>query len=183
MNAQVKLIGLVATLIAITGLPLFGLASVIGITIVVAMLARVRLSSLLGRTAAIGLVVVPMVLLATWSSAEGGRWDTIARTPLRAFASGMVAVLFALTTTVGQWTAVLRTWRVPPGLIRTVELVYRYLALLGEEARTMQTAARNRGGLRFSAATGILTALFARSWQRAEAVERAMLARGQREDG
>jgi energy-coupling factor transporter transmembrane protein EcfT len=42
----------------------------------------------------------------------------------------------------------------------------------------MRIAARSRGGFRFDAAAGALAVLFARAWERAEAVHQSMLARG-----
>lgn len=98
----------------------------------------------------------------------------------KAYVSAAAVVLFALTTPVPRWTAALRVWRVPSALVETIEFLYRYLALLAEEAGRMRLAMRARGGFRFAASAGALGVLFARSWQRSENVHRAMLARGYR---
>jgi cobalt/nickel transport system permease protein len=96
----------------------------------------------------------------------------------KSYLSALATLLFAATTPLPTWTAALRAWRAPAALISTLQFVYRYLFVLAEEAQTMSTAARARGGLRFTAAAGVIAVLFARSWQRAESVHRAMLARG-----
>lgn len=87
-------------------------------------------------------------------------------------------MLFSATTPVPAWTAALYSWRVPPALILTLQFLHRYLSVLADEARRMRIAARSRGGFRFDAAAGALGVLFARAWERAEAVHRSMLARG-----
>jgi cobalt/nickel transport system permease protein len=64
-------------------------------------------------------------------------------------------------------------------LIEVDQFIYRYLLLIGEQARRMAMAAKARGAKRsFSAVAGAIGVLFARSYDRAEAVHRAMLARG-----
>jgi cobalt/nickel transport system permease protein len=65
------------------------------------------------------------------------------------------------------------------------QFLYRYLFVISEEAQHMRVAAASRGtfakaahGARFRAAAGVLAVLFARSFARAEAIHRAMIARG-----
>lgn len=96
----------------------------------------------------------------------------------KSYLSALATLLFTATTPLPAWTAALRACHVPTALVLILELLYRYLSVLTTEARSMSSAARARGGLRFSAATGAIAVLFARSWHRAEAVHRAMLARG-----
>jgi cobalt/nickel transport system permease protein len=71
---------------------------------------------------------------------------------------------------------------VPRFLLLVAQFLYRYLFVLSEEAQHMRTAALCRGGRNLTvlrrAAAGALAVLFARSYERAESVHRAMLARG-----
>ena len=73
-------------------------------------------------------------------------------------------------------------------VILVIQFLYRYLFVISEQGQHMRQAARCRGDLgkadrhrrrsRFQAAAGALAVLFGRSYQRAEAIHRAMLARG-----
>jgi len=73
---------------------------------------------------------------------------------------------------------------VPRFLLMVAQFVYRYLFVISEEAQHMRVAAASRAGTGrargavFRAAAGALAVLFARSYERASAIHRAMLARG-----
>jgi cobalt/nickel transport system permease protein len=62
--------------------------------------------------------------------------------------------------------------------------VYRYLFVIAEQAQRMRWAAACRGSQKrprsqeFRLAAGLVGVLFARSWQRADGIYHAMLARG-----
>jgi energy-coupling factor transporter transmembrane protein EcfT len=66
-----------------------------------------------------------------------------------------------------------------------VQLLYRYLFVISEQAQHMRLAARSRGSAsgarwrrwRFRAAAGALAVLFARSYRRADGTYKAMLSR------
>lgn len=79
----------------------------------------------------------------------------------------------------------------PRMLVLVVQFVYRYLFVISEQAQHMLLASRCRGEMprqgrrrgpglrhRFQAASGAVAVLFGRSYQKAEAIHRAMLARG-----
>ena len=67
----------------------------------------------------------------------------------------------------------------PAVLLDVIQFVYRYLLLIGEQSKRMAVAASARGARRsFAAVAGSIGVLFARSYDRADAVHRAMLARG-----
>jgi cobalt/nickel transport system permease protein len=74
--------------------------------------------------------------------------------------------------------------RVPRSLLLVIQFLYRYLFVISEQAQHMRLAARCRqgsgrhGAARFHAAAGAVGVLFARSWERADGIYRAMLARG-----
>jgi cobalt/nickel transport system permease protein len=70
-------------------------------------------------------------------------------------------------------------------LVLVAQFLYRYLFVISEQAQHMRLAAASRQGIpgvhrrsRFRAAAGALAVLFARSYYRAEGIDRAMLARG-----
>jgi cobalt/nickel transport system permease protein len=68
---------------------------------------------------------------------------------------------------------------VPPLLLEVIQFVYRYLTLIGEQSKRMAVAATARGARRsIAAVAGSIGVLFARSYGRAEAIHRSMLARG-----
>jgi cobalt/nickel transport system permease protein len=88
----------------------------------------------------------------------------------------------------------LRSLRVPAILVSIISFMYRYLAVIGEEAGRMTRArasrsaggidpppsARTGGTIRWRARVtgGMVGALFIRSYERSERVHAAMLARG-----
>lgn len=75
---------------------------------------------------------------------------------------------------------------VPRVLVLVLQFIYRYLFVISEQALHMRDAALCRGSAqrnanraeKFQAATGALVTLFARSYRKAEGIERSMLARG-----
>jgi cobalt/nickel transport system permease protein len=74
----------------------------------------------------------------------------------------------------------------PRLLTLLAQFLYRYLFVISEQAQHMRVAAASRRAAhhrrsrphRINAASGALAVLFARSYQRAEGIHRAMLARG-----
>lgn len=96
----------------------------------------------------------------------------------RAFACAAGVLLLAGTTRLPDLMAALRWFRMPALLVEVIQFVYRYVFITAGQAYRMRTAAAARGGLSFPAAGGVLAVLFARSYQRAENIHRAMLSRG-----
>ena len=85
------------------------------------------------------------------------------------------------TTPITELSAALDAVRVPRTLVLVIQFLYRYLFVISEQAQHMRLAAMARGGRRrsrFQAAAGALGVLFARSWERADSIYNAMLARG-----
>jgi cobalt/nickel transport system permease protein len=144
--------------------------------------AQLPLRGLAGR-AALVLPFSATFALLTWWSGEPLRALALAE---KSFLSGMAAVLVVSSTRLTAWTAALESWRVPRMLILVIQFVYRYLFVIAEQAQRMRWAALcrkgapkvHRGYFDFSAAAGLLGVLFARSWQRADGIYHAMLARG-----
>jgi len=106
---------------------------------------------------------------------------------VRSYLSAVAVLVLAGTTPLPRLLRGLGALGVPRFLTLVVQFLYRYLFLLSEQAQHMKLAAASRGAapgrwrsrrLGFRAAAGALTVLFARSHARAQAVHRAMLARG-----
>lgn len=97
---------------------------------------------------------------------------------LKSYLSTLAVILFVGTTPIPELLTSLEFLRVPRFLLTVVQFLYRYLFLVVDEAAHMRAAAAARGGMSFQSATGALAVLFSRSYSRAEAIHRAMMARG-----
>jgi len=144
------------------------------------LIARLPLGGILWRA----MVVLPFSLtfaLISWLAGE----------PLRALAlveksylSTVAALLVAGVTPLPLLLGALERLGTPRLLVLVAQFLYRYLFVLSEQAQHMRLAAACREGVarrrgsRFRVATGALAVLFARSYERAEGIHRAMLARG-----
>lgn len=132
-------------------------------------------------------IVLPFGLVfaaVSWLSGDAARAVSLL---LKSYLSAMAVLLLAATTPIPQLLRGLELMGVPRFLLTVVQFLYRYLFVISEEAQHMRTAAVARGasvrgtvahGARFRAAAGALAVLFARSYERAEEIHRAMLARG-----
>jgi cobalt/nickel transport system permease protein len=174
LDARTKLAGLLITLIVISLAPYATLPLEAATLLAVTLASRLPILAILTR-AALLLPFSALLAIIAWLSGDPTRAFTLLA---KSYLSALAALLFAATTPLPAWTAALHSWHIPSTLISIIQFVYRYLFVIAEEAQTMSTAARARGGFRFSAAAGALAVLFARSWHRAESVHRAMLARG-----
>lgn len=139
-----------------------------------AVAARASLAKLAMQAALVLPLTAAVALLLWWTASPLRALALIERSYLSAFA----AVLLSATTPLPAWAAALDAWRVPRILSLTIQFVYRYLFTLADQAGRMHTAAQSRGGARWDSAAAQIGILFARSWQRADAVYGAMLARG-----
>lgn len=173
-DARGKLAALLLILVGISLSPIPPLGIVGVILLGAARISRLPMIGLLKRATLVLPFSITLAVIA-WLSGDAIRALTLLS---KSYLSALAALLFVATTPFPVWTSALHFWRVPAHLISILQFIYRYLFVIAEEAQTMSAAARARGGFRFSAATGAVGVLFARSWQRAEAVHRAMLARG-----
>ncbi len=135
---------------------------------------RLPLGGLLAR-AALVLPFSATVALAAWWAGDAARALALLE---KSYLSGLAAVLLVATTALPAWTAALAAWRCPRALLLVIQFLYRYLFVIAEQAQRMRLAARCRGGGGFRPAGGAVGVLFARSWERADGVYQAMLARG-----
>ena len=182
-DARCKLAVLTAFLAAVSTTPpasAFAFSAYAALLVSAAAASRLPLGGLL-RRAALVLPFSATFALITWWSGDPLRALALAE---KSFLSGLAALLLVATTPLTQLLAALESLRVPRLLILVTQFVYRYLFVISEQAQHMRLAAQSRGAhiaprLRgFQAAAGALSVLFARSWERADGIYRAMLARG-----
>jgi cobalt/nickel transport system permease protein len=181
-DPRAKLAALLAFLVALSTTPSasqLAFAAYAALLILAVNRARLPIAGLAGR-AALVLPFSATFAVLTWWSGDSLRALALAE---KSFLSGMAALLLVATTPLTGWTAALESWQAPRMLILVIQFVYRYLFVIAEQAQRMRWAALCRQGSRrgsslFSAAAGLLGVLFARSWQRADGIYHAMLARG-----
>jgi len=118
----------------------------------------------------------------SWLAGDATRAVTIL---LKSYLSVFAALLLVGTTPIARLFAALERLGAPGSLVLVLQFLYRYLFVISEQAQHMRLAAGSRGALdraprrvRLRAPAGAVAVLFARSSRRAEAVHRAMLARG-----
>ena len=140
--------------------------------------ARVPLSGALARAA----TVLPFTLLfgaVCWLAGDVERGLAVV---LKSYLSAIAVVTLVSTTPLPLLLRGLEMAGVPRFLLMVAQFLSRYLFVISEEAQHMRAAAAARGSdrhpLRFHAAAGRLAVLFARSYERAEGIHHAMLARG-----
>jgi cobalt/nickel transport system permease protein len=183
-DARAKILALLVFLVVLATTPADAVAvlAIYGALLAAAILiAQLPLGLIVTRA----MVVLPFSLtfaLISWLAGE----------PLRALAlveksylSTVAVLLLAAVTPLPLLLGGLERLGFPRLLVLVAQFLYRYLFVLSEQAQHMRLAAscRNGGaghrrGSRFRAATGALAVLFARSYERAEGIHRAMLARG-----
>jgi cobalt/nickel transport system permease protein len=182
-DARAKFIALLVFLIAVsTTRPGAGIAFALyaAIVIMAAFIARLPFLALLKRAAMI-LPFSATFALITWWSGEPERAAAFAE---KSVLSAFAALLLIATTPINDLLRALASLGMPRQLIFVVQFLHRYLFVIAEQAQHMRLAAQCRRGLakhrrfRFQGAAGALGVLFARSWERADGIYRAMLARG-----
>jgi len=150
--------------------------------LLVAALARVPLRSL-GRRI---LLLEPFVVgVAALSLLQAGGVRVFAAMLAKSTLCLCAMLLLSGTTRFSDLLRVLWRLRVPALLVTSLALMYRYLALLVDEAVRMTRARRSRTfaagrGIAWGGAATVAAQLFVRSSERAERVYAAMCARGWR---
>jgi cobalt/nickel transport system permease protein len=138
------------------------------------------------------LAASPFILLASGLLALQGGWnpeDIRASLPAaigvacKGYTASLLLAFLTATTSLSELLWGLRRLRSPQSLNLILGVMHRYTGLLSEEYARMERArdcrtVRPLGWERFSVATRQLGALVLRSWDRAERVHAAMLARG-----
>jgi cobalt/nickel transport system permease protein len=112
-----------------------------------------------------------------------GLWVVAASILIKNSLALLIMLVLAATTPWHKLLAALRKLRVPPVLVATLQFMDRYRHVLMDELERMSTARRARtfdrgGSLAWSLLTGLVGILFLRTFERAERVHGAMVARG-----
>lgn len=183
LDARAKLGALLGFLIAISTTPPLAqaaFAAYAGVLFSALVAARLPLGAMF-RRAALVLPFAATFALITWWSGDGARALALAE---KSFLSGLAALLLIATTPMTQLLRALDSLGMPRPLVLVIQFLYRYLFVISEQAQHMRLASRCRQGpsagrrSRFRAAAGAVGVLFARSWERADGIYQAMLARG-----
>lgn len=148
---------------------------------VYATIAGVPLGWLMARAA----VVLPFALVAgAWipfAGPEAGGWGALAHLVGRALVSAATLVLLASTTRFPLLLRGMEGLGLPRVLTTILSFTYRFLFVLVGEAERLEIAVRSRAPRargRFRALARSVGYLFLRTYERAERVYQAMLARG-----
>jgi cobalt/nickel transport system permease protein len=176
-NAICKLAALVVLLVAVATCPMhdWTFPAAAGLTLLACVpAAALPLAGVVLRAAVVVLFVLPFALMI----ALDGDATRASAMLVRAYCSAIAIVMYAGVTPFPETLFALRRVGLPAVLVEVVQFVYRYLFVIGEQARSMRVAAASRGAVRLKASAGAVATLFARSYQRAEGVHRSMLSRG-----
>ena len=140
----------------------------------------------LGAVLLRAMMVLPFSLtfgMISWLAGEPSRGLGLVE---KSYLSTVAVLLLAAATPLPSLLAGLERLGTPLLLVLVAQFLYRYLFVVSEQAQQMRLAAscregrgmRQRQGSRVRASTGALAVLFARSYERADGIHRAMQARG-----
>jgi cobalt/nickel transport system permease protein len=137
--------------------------------------ARLPIGAVLLR----GCVVLPFSLSFVIAGVIAGEHERVGHALMRSYLSAVFVVVLLGCTPLPSLLDGFRRLGAPSLLLEVIQFVYRYLTLIGEQAKRMSVAATARGAKRSLAAVGgSVGVLFARSYDRADAIHRSMIARG-----
>lgn len=183
-DPRVKILAVLFFLVMVATTPGIDPVRVAGYAVfllLVTVAARLPLGLLLLRAA----VVLPFSGTFAVISTLAGDADRAVALLTKSYLSAFAVLLLVASTPLPRLFYALERLGTPRMLVLVVQFLYRYLFVISEQAQHMRLAAKSRGGdgrasrrSRFRAAAGALAVLFGRSYQRAEAIHRAMLARG-----
>lgn len=128
------------------------------------------------------LVILPfsgVFALVSWLAGDTARAVLLIE---KSYLSALAVMLVVGTTPFPALMAAFESLGTPRFLVLVIQFLYRYLFVISEQAQHMRVAAACRAGsgsrLLFQAAAGAVAVLFTRSYERAEGIHRAMIARG-----
>lgn len=184
-DARIKLIALGACLVGVATTDPFGWMESLGFGLLFSggvLAARLPLGALLLR----GLVVVPFSGVFSLLAFVTGDSERAFALLAKSYLSALAVLLLAATTPMPALLHGAASLGAPKALVQVLQFLYRYLFVVSEQAQHMWAAASCRGLQfagsrrrdRWQAARGVLAVLFVRSYERAETIQRAMLARG-----
>jgi cobalt/nickel transport system permease protein len=186
LDPRAKLIGLLGITIVAVSTPLAAwpvFVACAAAQIAVAALAQVPARTIASRAR----VVLPLILFVALFIPFSDRGpETFATAGSKALLGTISAVLLGATTSFPDVLHALERLRMPKLLILIAAFMYRYLFTIIDEVQRMRAALAARGyaprhALQVQAIGRVATALFLRTYERAERVHLAMLARGWRQ--
>ncbi|MCS7286166.1 MAG: cobalt ECF transporter T component CbiQ [Anaerolineae bacterium] len=185
LDPRTKLVLGLAFILSIVGAPekawpAFG--ATFGLILVAAFLSRIPFIYILTRSA----IIVPFVFLVTlFRVIPQGKEGFIAGAAIgfKAWLSALILVLLSATTPFPLLLKGMEKLKVPSTLVQILSFMYRYVFVVVDEAMRMERAwasrrAGNNWWASFRAMARVAGVLFIRSYERAERVYQAMLARG-----
>lgn len=180
-DARAKMLALLVLLVTVatarTAVPQLA-GAVLAILVAGLVWARLPIAAALLRAGVVFSFTLPFALLSLWAGESSRAVAILAKS----YVSSLAVLLVVATTPIPVLLRALESVRLPRFLLMVAQFLYRYLFVIAEEAQHMRTAALARGGLArsagFRAAAGAVAVLFARSYARAAAIHRAMIARG-----
>ncbi len=189
-DPRVKILAALAVLIAIATTPAAALPVAAGYAVYLlgaAALARLPAGALLLRAA----VVLPFSGTFAIVSVLAGDPGRAVALLVKSYLSAVAVLVLVGTTPLPRLLHGIESLGAPRMIVLIIQFLYRYLFVISEQGQHMRQSAQCRGKLgrggaggrtvrrsRYRAAAGALAVLFGRSCQRAEAIHRAMLARG-----
>jgi cobalt/nickel transport system permease protein len=187
VDARAKLIALLVVLVAIattTKRAPWIYCGYFALLLAAIFVARLPLLAMLARAAVVLPFSAVFAMMAWWAGDASGALVFVAKSFLSIFA----ALTVAASTPWVRLLDALALLRVPGPLLLVTHFLGRYLFVVTDQAERMRLAAQSRGGATggiskrwlggFQAAAGAVGVLFARSWERADGIYQAMLARG-----
>ena len=184
-DARVKLVAVVAYILSLGTYYPLPPGAAIGYAVPV--LGGILASGLpLGPLLLRSLAVLPFTLtfaVLSWFTGDGQRAFALVT---KSYLSATAVLLLVATTSMPALLHGAERMGAPKIFVLVIQFLYRYLFVVAEQARNMWTAAACRGSQlptcerrnRLHAASGMLAVLFVQSYERAQRIERAMLARG-----
>jgi energy-coupling factor transporter transmembrane protein EcfT len=138
-------------------------------------MARLPIARLASR-AAVVLPLAGMFAILAWF---GGNREIAVSAPVKSFLSTFAVLTVVGATPLPKFLGALAWMRAPRSVLSVAQFVYRYIFVISEQAQHMRAAALARGGrFSFRGASAAVAVLFAKSYERAERIHHAMLARG-----
>ena len=171
------MVALLAFLVAVATTPPTAWPAMIGYGVLAAVAvaaAGLPLGAVLLRAAVVLPLAGTFAVISAISGDATRAWALLGKSYL----SAVAVLVVAGSTPLPRLLRGLEAMGTPRLLVLVVLFIHRYLFVISEQVQHMRMAAACRGRFSRGAAAGALSVLFARSYGRAEAIHRAMLARG-----
>ena len=178
LDARAKIVGALAVLVSLALTHQSSAELLAGYAVLITALALKSQVPLLGLLLRAGLVL-PFALGVAALNLFGGDPGRALALLGKSYLSAYMVLLLLATTPLHALLRGLEWFGAPRFFLMVAQFLYRYLFVLSEQAQHMRRARHCRaGGRSWPAAGSTVAVLFARSYDRAERIHRAMLARG-----